>query len=357
MLKCVGGFLSFGIYVEKQNASDFPSFYYAKHLETGLARYTYDDKDETILIDGDNLKNMIPSFIGKPVYVYHQQVDLANLKEQAHGYVTESFYNELDGWLWVKVILTDDEAKQAVANGWSVSNAYVVTEWSGGGMHHNVPYDKKVVNGDFTHLAIVPNPRYEEALILNPDEFKAYQEAKRTRLAELHNSKDDNSTEQKGKTMFKLFKNTKQEVTSIDADTMLEVKNDKGETSEVKISDMITAVLNAKKNEADDDVKKEEEKEKVNMDTCVTVGDEEMTIGELMNRYSAMNAKKNEAEEEETENADDKDEDDKKEKENAKDHFTELANARENAAAAKTPMPVIQTSAAMLKRGTEYYGS
>lgn len=324
-------------------------------------------ESETILIDGDNLKNMIPTFVGKPVYVYHQEVDLQNLKEQAHGYVTESFYNEVDGWLWVKMILVDDVAKQAVANGWSVSNAYVPTEWGGGGTHHNVPYDRKIINGEFTHLAIVPNPRYEEADILSCDEFKDYQAGKRARLAELQNSLTK-TEQQKGHPMFKFFKNVKQEVSAVDADTLIEIKNEAGETQEVKVSDMIASVMNAKKNEADEAIKKEEE-EKVNMDTMVKVGEENMPLRELVNRYNAMNAKKNEdesesKEKEEKENEDDKEEKadkadkaDKEEKKNSDDsskpdHFTEIKNARDNST---VTVETIDLGMDKLARGKERY--
>lgn len=334
---------------EITNASSFPCIYYAKHLETGLARYEYENGEETILIDGDNLKSMIPSFVGKPVYVHHQEVDLQNLKEQAHGYVTESFYNELDGWLWVKMLLVDDVAKQAVANGWSVSNAYIPTEWGAGGTHHNVPYDRRIVNGEFTHLAIVPHPRYEEAIICSPDEFKIYQESKRTRLAELQNSLT--KTEQKGNPMFKFFKNTKQEVTTIDADTMIEIKNDAGEVSEVKISDMIETVLNAKKNEAQEEIKKEEEK--INMDATVRVGDEDMTIGDLMNAYISMkNTKKNESEDGETEEEEVEEEKQNSAESDKTDHFSELKNARDNAT---IEVQTVDLGIDQLARGKQLY--
>lgn len=343
---------------EKKNAKQFPCIYYAKHMETGLAGY----EDETILVDTDNLKDMIASFVGKPVYVNHQEVDLNNLKETSHGYVVESFYNEVDGWFWVKMILVDDVAMEAVADGWSVSNAYIPTEWGGGGTHHNCPYDRKIVNGEFTHLAIVPNPRYEEAGIFSPAEFKAYNEQKRKKLDELKNSKDQPT---KGKTMFKMFKNTKEEVKEIDGDTMIEITNDNGEKSDVKIQDMIKALENAKKNEAE--AAKKEESEKANMDTMVTVGDEELSVKELMNRYKKLNKKNSDDEDEgEKSNTDDEDEDDsakeneadedeKEEKKNAKsDHFKELSNAKKDK---KEVVNSIDLGLNSTARGKARYGS
>ncbi|WP_299074744.1 DUF2213 domain-containing protein [uncultured Paraglaciecola sp.] len=348
---------------EKQNASQYPQMYYARHMESGIAGY----EDETILIDADCIKDMVKSFVGKPVYVHHQDVDLKNLKEQSHGYVVESFYNEADGWFWVKMILTDDIALEAVANGWSVSNAYTYDQFSGGGTYHNCPYDKKILTGEFTHLALVPNPRYEEAAIFSPDDFKSYQETKRLKLAEIKNSL---SKPTKGKTMFKVFKNTKEEVDSVDENTMIEIKNDDGTVQEVKVSDMVKAVANAK----------EEEKEKVNMDTMVKVGDDEMSINDLVKGYTKLSSKKNTSEDDKENEDDEEDKKDEKanesdsdddeksnedddkenedegdEKKNSKsDHFNELKNAGKNK---KVKVNSIDLGMNQTARGQSAYGS
>ena len=329
------------------NAKQFPRCFYAKHMETGLAGY----ENETILIDTDNLKSMIPTFVGKPVYIRHQEVDLETMKEKACGYVTDSFYNELDGWLWVKMLITDDDGFLAVANGWSVSNAYVPTEWGAGGTHHNCPYDRKIIGGEFTHLAIVPDPRYEEAKIYTPEEFKAYQEDKKRKLEEVHNSKE---------------KDTKMA--------------DKDETIEVKkgfFQEMFGELLNAMKKNAEDEGSKEDKEEDKKEEAAkenegdkeVEVGDEKMPLKELINRYVSLTNKKNEMEkgedkkeeEDKKENSDDKDEDDKEKvkeaKENSKgvDHFEELRNAHlkyspQLHATLETPMDQVA-------RGKARYGS
>ena len=324
--------------MEKQNAKQFPKCFYAKHMETGLAGY----ENETILIDTDNLKTMIPTFVGKPVYVRHQEVNLDTMKDEACGYVTDSFYNELDGWLWVKMLITDDDGFLAIANGWSVSNAYVPTEWGTGGTHHNCPYDRKIIGGEFTHLAIVPDPRYEEAKIYTPEEFKAYQEDKKRKLEEVHNSKE---------------KDIKM------SDETIEVK--KGFFQE-----MFGELLNAVKKNSEEDKKEEDKKEdpKENEDEeKMKVGDEEMTLKELINKYVSLTNKKNaesedkKEEDDKKENSDDKDEDDKKKDEdkmeNSKggaDHFNELKNANEKATFT-TPSVTFETMQTQLQRGRDRY--
>ena len=312
------------------NAKQMPRVYYCRHMQEGVAGYD----SETIMLELETLKKVMPSFVGKPLYVHHvEDINLEALQETADGYVTSCFYNEKDGWIWAQFIAVSDAAHEAIANGWSVSNAYIPTESGASGTWHNVDYSRKILDAEFTHLAIVPNPRYEDAKIYTPEEYKVYQETLTNQLKALHNSKE---TKKEEKTMFKLFKNTKQEVTSIDADTMIELQNGK----EVSIADMIEAITNAKKNEA-------AEEEKMNMDSEVEVGDEKMPLKELVNRYNAM-AKKNaeecaekekaNAEAEEDKKAVDNEADEDKEKENEKDedekqqkkndkYFEQLKNA------------------------------
>ncbi len=270
--------------MEKQNAKQFPKAYYAKHMQAGLCGY----KTESVLIEADQMKEMAPSFVGKPVYVNHQKVDLDNLKQQAAGYISDSFYNELDGWLWVKFVVIDDEAHDAIQRGWAVSNAYIPTLWDDQkGAWHNLPYDRRIMAGEFTHLAIVDDPRYEGACILSPDGFKSYQADKKQKLNELTNKKEP-------KTMFSFFKNTRQPVTAdkIDADTMVELEGGKV----VSVQEMINSVAAEKKNAADEDaVKAAEEK----MNSEVEVGDEKMSLKELISRYNDMKSKKNAADPEE----------------------------------------------------------
>ncbi|MGH9864814.1 MAG: hypothetical protein ACRD4H_05295, partial [Candidatus Acidiferrales bacterium] len=63
-----------------QNSKQFPAKFYARHMQPGIARYA----DETILIESEVMKRMLPSAIGKPVYVLHKDVILETLKEDMH---------------------------------------------------------------------------------------------------------------------------------------------------------------------------------------------------------------------------------------------------------------------------------
>lgn len=383
---------------EKINAKQFPKVFYAKHMKAGLARYEDENGEETILADLDAIQRMRPTAIGKPVYVQHQNVDLEYIHE-SDGYITESFYNELDGWDWFKILVVSDEGHEKVGAGWSVSNAYAPRQWSDGGTHINVPFDRKLVDGEYTHLAIVPNPRYEEACIMTPEEFKVYQDRLKAGLAELQNSKTVKAKE-KAIMPFKLFRNKKEEITNaedLNDDVIVELNG-----QEISIGDL-KQVLNAKKNELREEMKKDEDKEdkknkksKKNEDDDKAkdeeedeksngaigpydIDGEEVSLNALKaawkeNKKNAKkNAKKNDDEDsDDMENESEDEEDDegkdggkneksseepnkknKKEKKNSRDHFADIQNAHLNYAPEER---VIETIFDKKARGDQLFG-
>lgn len=352
---------------EHHNASQFPKEYYCRHMQPGVCGY----QDENVLVDTDAIKRMLGNdAVGKPVYILHNESSnedrLAKIKEESAGYITGSFYNELDGWGWFKLLVIDDSAHAAIQRGWKVSNAYLPTEWGSGGTKNNVRYHREVLNGQFTHLAIVPDPRYEDACIMTPEQFRAYQESKKRELAELHNAKSESS---KGTTMFKLFKNQRTETSAVEADTLVELENGKTYT----IGEMINAV---KKNSEDDEAKMKAEKEaeeKKNAEEAakkkaeemenamVDCGGEKMTVKELANRFSVLKNAKEEEEkkkaDEEKKNAEEEEKRKKEEEEKKNSHFNSLYQAPFKAADS-APEPVhVETAMDKVARGKQAYGS
>lgn len=354
---------------ELANARQYPKFYYARHMFAGLCGYD----DDVLLIDTDVMKAMAPTFNGKPVYVLHDERSsderLATLKETSHGYVTETFYNEVDGWLWSKIMIVDDEGHEAVAAGWSVSNAYIPLEYGEGGTKHNCEYDKKVLAAEFTHLALVSNPRYEDACVMTPDEFKIYQEKEREQLNEIQNSKNT-----KGYKMKILNRKSKKQ--SKDEGIFVEMTNAKGEVVEVSMDDMVSMI-------------EQKQKEDEVMNAKVTVNGKQMTRAAVIKAYQEIiNAEcekeneddeelenededelenmededvQNEDDEDELENEDDEleNEDDEDEKSNSKarakkkNHYKELKNAPQK----RKAVIVFDSPQNKLDRGKSRYGT
>lgn len=175
-----------------KNATTLPKVYYGLHMCEGVAEYREKDKEPYRIFIGETcLKNMDPTFEGRPIYVEHvDDVNLENLQNEADGYVAESFFNPRDGKHWTKFIVVSDAGHRAIANGWKLSNAYVPKRTANGGEWHGVQYAKEITEGEYEHLAIVRNPRYAESVILTPEEFKVYNSEKEIELKKLANSKE-----------------------------------------------------------------------------------------------------------------------------------------------------------------------
>lgn len=93
-----------------------------------------------------------------------------NANDARVGVVSNVWFNDKDGWYWCDGIIWDKTAQNLITDkGWSVSCSYdVKLADDTGGSENNIPYNIEFLNGVFTHLAIVNNPRYERAnIVLN----------------------------------------------------------------------------------------------------------------------------------------------------------------------------------------------
>jgi len=259
---------------EKQNAKDWAKVYVAKTIEQGVCEY----ETETILLKNDALHQMSHTFKGRPV-IYkdyqHDSVNPENMEEKAVGYVAECYYNELSGDFWTKFIVFDDTAKDAIKLSPYVSCAYVGTEFGQGGTWHNVAYDREILNGEFTHLAIVAKPRYEDA--------KIYENSKQKKEIA---------------PMFKIFQ--KKEENKELKNAVVEIDN-KGQKEEVSLSDLVKNYQNTQE---------EEKKEKLNGEDEIDIDGKKVSVNALINCYKKANAMTN---------AEDEEEDDDEEKKNAEE--------------------------------------
>jgi hypothetical protein len=307
--------------MEKQNAKEFPKIYYCKHMQAGVCDY----EDERILIENETLNKMMPSFVGKPVYIIHTNVNLEKLKEEADGYVSDSFYNEKDGWYWLKFIIIEDEAHDKIRQGWSVSNAYLPTRSGSSGSWHNVPYDREILEAEYSHLAIVPNPRYEGAEIFTPEQYKVYIEQKENQLKELQNSKTIKKEKAGGILMFwnktKLAKENEEELLN----AVVEIDG-----IDVSVKELIENAKKMKKNEEKEGEEEEkEDKAKLNEDDELEIDGAKVSVKELKNMYKKMKKNEDEEEKKKEEEKEKEDEEEKKkeeEKENSK-YYKELKNS------------------------------
>lgn len=158
---------------EKRNAtgdSGWPKLYRCSFIEPGVVFYQdLGDAGETILVQKPALDAMMKSFVGKPVinFVHKDVTPDTVAKGEADGIVSKVWFDEPSGWYMAEFLVWDELTQRNCESAlYSVSCAYEPTSVEDqGGTYHNLPYHEEVLNGEYTHLAVVANPRYEGARI------------------------------------------------------------------------------------------------------------------------------------------------------------------------------------------------
>lgn len=248
--------------------------FYGLHFYPGVARYQEPERDLMVFLNEETIRQMDPTFAGKPVFVMHvdgveRSVD--KLRNEADGWVIESFFNEADGKHWVKMIICSSLGLQAIErDGMRLSNCYLAKGMGPGGKWNGVPYDAQVTMGEHEHMALVPNPRYEESMILTPDQFKAYNERQREELKRLSNQGD------KGMKLKFWNKAPLKDADAVNlAATTVALKSGREVTIEVLVNEM-------------DEHEEKKKAQLANEEDHVHVGDEKMKVGELKKKYQDM---------------------------------------------------------------------
>lgn len=250
--------------------------FYGLHMCPGVVEYPELTKDPKkpfrVYVSEEIIRNMNPSMAAKPFIVQHPEEniseDLDEVKEEADGYVVESFYNPADGKTWAKFLVVTEEGLLAVQNGYRLSNSYFYDLDQTPGTWNGVPYVASVVSGEFEHLAGVKHPRYKESVVMTPEEFKAYNDKLISDLKRFSNSE-----EQKEKKPMKLnlWKRTKVENSTDLEGLMLELPVSKKEVLLTKAVEGYDKFLNMN-GYADGEHR-------------VKVGESEMSVNELVKAH------------------------------------------------------------------------
>jgi hypothetical protein len=260
--------------------------YYGIHFYPGVAQYQEEGKDPyRVFLNEDTLRVMDPTFAGRPIFVEHVDEvdqDLNQLRKEADGWVIESFFNSSDGKHWVKFVIVSEAGKRAVKQGMRLSNAYIPKSFKNGGLWNGVPYEREITDGEYEHLAIVNNPRYEESVIMTPDQFKQYNDQKVTELKKISNSKQGGN-----KMKWNLFKRSKVE-NSIDF-SELRISLPKSKR-EVTIEKLINDAYESDEDPAMGNDESAKDHAMANMDHHVKMHDGSMMkVKDMMNKFKAMN--------------------------------------------------------------------
>jgi Uncharacterized protein conserved in bacteria (DUF2213) len=326
-----------------KDEDNWPRAVKMKFIEPGLVSY---GEGSMVLVKKPVLDKMLASIIGKPIFnINHAESNPTDFKTgKADGIVANAWYNVEDGWYWADCLIWDKKTRETCEGGnYAPSCAYKPTDWDGnGGVHNNVTYNQEILDGYYTHMAVVSNPRYEDALIVCNSKggvdmkLMFWKKEKDKDGKEIANSIDIDpatSVEIDGdkvsmKDLISLH-NAKSVAASLSDDSMLEVD---GKTLSLK--ELKQNYLNSKK-EKENEVGKTKDEEKLKEE------DKEHSKHNSYNENCAMcNKEKKNAEDEEEkkkkdkENADEKEKKEKEEKEkqdkkNSLSHFDALKNAAE----------------------------
>ena len=138
----------------------------SRFLTPGVAGYP--GQFGNVLIKKESFDKFINTMIGVPVIINHKDITDQNANDERVGVVSDVWFDEKDGWYWCDGVIWDETAQNLITDkGWSVSCSYdVKLADDAGGTENNIPYDIEFLDGVFTHLAIVDNPRYERANIV-----------------------------------------------------------------------------------------------------------------------------------------------------------------------------------------------
>lgn len=182
------------IYLKEDNGGKGRPFE-SRFLEAGLVKYSFG----VCLLAKEVIDKFIDGFVGCPVIIDHQDITDENAKDERVGVISEVWYNEKDGWFWCKGIIFNDEAIDLIKKGYTVSCQYEITEYqenTENKLHNGNEFDKYILNGKPEHLAIVENPRYENAIIaVNAIEVKAQNNIKEQDMFNLGKNKEENVEE------------------------------------------------------------------------------------------------------------------------------------------------------------------
>ena len=138
----------------------------SRFLTPGVAGYP--GQFGNVLIKKESFDKFINTMVGVPVIINHKDINKDNADDERVGVVSNVWFDDKDGWYWCDGVIWDETAQNLITEkGWSVSCSYnVKLADDAGGTENNIPYDIEFLDGVFTHLAIVNNPRYERANIV-----------------------------------------------------------------------------------------------------------------------------------------------------------------------------------------------
>ena len=143
----------------------------SRFIEAGVAHY---QEFGDILITKETLDKFIHTMVGCPLIINHKKITDKNADKERVGVISNVWFNDMDGWYYCDGIIWDLQAIDLVKNqGWSVSCTYDFVSDNLEKTHNGKQISMEFIDGEFLHLALVNNPRYERAnIVINSKDEK-----------------------------------------------------------------------------------------------------------------------------------------------------------------------------------------
>jgi len=213
--------------IEKGKGKKFVS----RFIEPGVVSY---QELGDVLIKKETIDKFLDTIISCPVIINHKDVTEQNVKDLRVGVVSDAWYNEKDGWFYCSGIIFDKQAIDLIKNqGWSVSCTYDFESDRKPLIHNGKELAMEFKNGEFLHLALVNNPRYDEANIVMNSKDTTNEET-----SVVENNLENIETNSKGDTIMTVLNELKDFIKSV-------VSNEKGEemTDKRKLIDEVAGMM------------------------------------------------------------------------------------------------------------------
>lgn len=151
--------------VERINIAPSGKRFKSHFIVPGLISYR-DQRGGVDLVKKQTIDLCLNSMVGAVLTIGHPSKEIIvsrNWTDVAHGRVDKVGYDEASGFYVAEGTVETDAARERINEGYGTSCGFTVLESAGPGTWGQIPYTQEDTRIEFHHLALVENPRIEEA--------------------------------------------------------------------------------------------------------------------------------------------------------------------------------------------------
>lgn len=275
-----------------------PKRYIGRFIQEGIMDFP--EYNDNVYFDQDTLKTLTSKFNNIPLTIDHKDLEdigESRLDKEIVGYTVDVIFNDTgiitnkgikinkDNWIWSDFSIDNKKAVYLLDNGWKLSCSYRIKSDAGPGIYNGKFYDKKVLDIDVDHIAIVKNPKYKESVVFENSKKMGIINKIKESFNPKEDLKDADANQQEAKKV-ELRSNSKIEI----------FDNEGGKSlGEYGLDDLIKSYMedSERHNETEDEVVP-----RINLNEEIDVNGSKVKVSDLMDSYNNK-MRNNEKEQEE----------------------------------------------------------